>query len=270
VALDLTSVNAKLGRAQEHFETVTNEVRTWLDPCPYRLVQQINADCTRYSFMLKVVKEPPLQHWSLVIADCINNLRCALDHFVYAIAIHEAKGVIPPPNGGSLYFPICSSSKEFESDRVQRRIRTLSATVRTEIKAMQPYNRPHKVFPSLLSILQDLDNANKHRLLRLAFATFGQGKASFTLPDAGPGPICDMFVRYGELKDGAEVHSLVFKRPTPDVDYKLTADLILALWHGKRDPASPPWAERTEFSPLIKLIVREVRFVMHSICAKVK
>jgi hypothetical protein len=43
-----------------------------------------------------------------MIGDCLPNLRCALDHLVYAIAIHES-GQSPPPCEGSLAFPICDS-----------------------------------------------------------------------------------------------------------------------------------------------------------------
>src|SRR5207248_602403 len=87
IALNLTSVQAKLGRAEEHFNSYRGELRPWIQRKPYTLVGHINADCTEYAAVLEITEQPLLQRWSLIIADSLHNLRSALDNLVYAVAV---------------------------------------------------------------------------------------------------------------------------------------------------------------------------------------
>src|SRR2546423_118876 len=95
MTLDLSSVRAKLTRSQEHAQAVKNEAQAWTDRHPYTLIEKTNSDYTRFSLILRVNEAPPIQRWSLMVADCISNLRTALDHLVYAIAIHESGSTAP-------------------------------------------------------------------------------------------------------------------------------------------------------------------------------
>jgi hypothetical protein len=70
-----------------------------------RSSREKDAGGRRHSLILRVLKLPALERWSLVAADCVHNLRCALDHLVYAIAVYES-GQDPPPNHRGLQFPI--------------------------------------------------------------------------------------------------------------------------------------------------------------------
>ena len=76
------SVHAKIRRAEEHAETIKQEITAWSDSDPYSVVRQRNAEATRYSVIVKVEKEPPLERWALITGDCVHNLRAALDHAV--------------------------------------------------------------------------------------------------------------------------------------------------------------------------------------------
>ncbi len=147
MSVDLSSVNAKLRRAEEHAQAVKDEVRAWMDTNPYSVSKEPNADFTRYSLILHVSKEPLLERWGLMIGDSIHCLRCVLDHLVYAIAIHES-GQNPPPDADSLQFPIADSADNFARDS-RRRLKPLSNPVRAVIESLQPYNRPHPDLPPL-------------------------------------------------------------------------------------------------------------------------
>ena len=96
----------KLRRAEEHVETIKKEIDTWRNSSPYRLIRQANADFTRHGLIIKVNTSPDLIRWSLILSDVVHNLRCTLDHLVYAVAIHES-GSNPPPLADKLAFPIC-------------------------------------------------------------------------------------------------------------------------------------------------------------------
>ena len=74
-----------------------------------------------------------------------------------------------PPDENKLMFPITDSAVKF--NEAAQRIRSLSAPVRKAIEDVQPFNRPHPKLPPLLAILRDFENIDKHRLLRLAYAS---------------------------------------------------------------------------------------------------
>src|SRR5260370_41099258 len=99
--------------------------------------------------------------------DAINNMRTALDYLVQTIAIHESGQAIPPC-AKSLHFPITDSRAEFNERVRTKKLGDISDPVRAIFESLQPYNGPHPTLPPILAILRQLNNTDKHRLLRLA------------------------------------------------------------------------------------------------------
>jgi len=97
MALDLSSVNAKLNRADSHLNAYRDEVTRWAASNPYHLSTGANADSTRHHVAIHITENPDFESWSLIIGDCVHNLRSALEHLVYAIAVNDA-GQNPPPD----------------------------------------------------------------------------------------------------------------------------------------------------------------------------
>ena len=62
MALDLTSVHAKLGRADEHLRMLESEIRAWIDTSPYKVIQKVNADFTHYSLVAKLTEDCPISN----------------------------------------------------------------------------------------------------------------------------------------------------------------------------------------------------------------
>jgi hypothetical protein len=259
--IQIDSIKAKLQHAEGYLNSVKDEVKSWMNENPYSITRETNSDSTRYSLILRINKEPALQKWSLVIGNIVHNLRCALDHLVYAIAIHES-GQYPPPSENKLMFPICDTSSIFRNE-ANRRLATLSDRVRTAIETVQPYNRPHAELPPLLSILRGFDNTDKHRLLHLAYSAVSMGDIGFCGPSATIETKCQFLANTGELEDGAEIAAFVFERPTPNMQYdRIIFDVILALWHGKRDPSDSVFRERSDFVGLLQILTDEVKTVI--------
>lgn len=258
--LDLASFDAKLGRAKHHTEAVENEIIAWLNPKPYRLSPKVNADATRHSVIIHIDKIAPVARWSLVIGDAIHNIRSALDHFVYTIAVHESRQN-PPPNERVLAFPICDCADIYRKSKW--RIETLSDDVRTAIERVQPYNRPHPPLPPLLAMLRDFDDADKHRLLTPMFATAYGGEVNlFRKGGIFLGSRCiEIFVNDGELKDGTEIMAVTFDRATPNVKIDGSLTFMFALRHAKG---------RDDFNALLRMLTAEVRAVKDIVIAAVK
>src|SRR5258707_1742458 len=116
MALDLISVQAKVDHSAKHFQTLEDKVFTWQDGNFCSIEAERNREFTEHSLIYRCTQEPDLLDWSLVFGDCIHNLRCALDHLVYAIAAHESKKS-PPPRWNQLAFPILYANTKFSNFR---------------------------------------------------------------------------------------------------------------------------------------------------------
>ena len=267
--LDLTSVRAKLARSQENTQALKDEVRAWMDRRPYSVVQQTNAERTRYSLVIRINEPARFQRWSLILADALNNLRNALDHLVYAIACHEA-APNPPAKEGKLRFPLTDCSTNFDAEVSRGSLGTISEPVRAAIKAAQPYNRPHESVPPLLAILRDLNNADKHRLIQLVYGTVHAGDIGFVGQQPFPTGSWQPIPFTGEIKDGTEIFAMVSDSPSPDMKFDRTIfDIVLAVRHGKRDPSGPDWCDRTDIFALYSEIATEARKTIYEVAAKV-
>jgi len=253
----------KLGRAQEHADTFYRELKTWVDSDPYVIGKKVNADGSRHSNFIENIKvNPSLDRWACIIGDCIHNLRSALDHFIYAVAIRES-GQDPPPSERTLQFPIADSPEKYGGQLWH--IKPLSLSVRAGIERLQPYNRRHPSLPPLLGLLRDLDDLDKHRLLNVVTSQVGEGKFSFTnLPPGTGRPVVD-YRREG-LELGAELAWFTINPPQLKVDYHHEAAIVIAISH----IPGPSGNGRTEAPVVIEELTTEVQRVIEILGTLVK
>ncbi|HKW16426.1 MAG TPA: hypothetical protein VJO35_02840 [Terriglobales bacterium] len=263
--IDLANIRAKLSRSQEHAQTIYGEIKAWIDREPYSLTKQVNPDCTRYSLVLRENEPAPFKRWTLIFSDALNNLRSALDYLVYEVAVIDTC-TIPPAFERKLMFPLTDSDADFdEAVRKRRVLGDISDPVRAVFKSLQPYHRPHPTLPPLLYILRELNNTDKHRLLNLAYGAITQGNLGLVGHHPPDGRKCQTLVAFGEIKDGTEVAANVFDRPTPNMEWDRTEmEIVVAVWHGKRDASAPEFTAYTELSGLLRLLISEVRTVIHT------
>ena len=227
----------KLKWATEHLDTLRGEVRPWLKSEPYRIVKNYHAETNYHivSLELNAGKQPPLERWSLIAADCVHNVRTALDQLAYGAAILSS-GTNPPPSEGSIQFPIADDPDKFPELMKRYKIDTLKPSVRTAIESMQPYNRPNPHdgrLPSVMALLRDFDNRDKHRLLRLATQQAHSATIDELATDLDT-DITNFVVHIGPLQDGAKILSFSTSKPTPDVKYKVIVNLIVASAFGPK------------------------------------
>jgi len=262
--LDLSAVRAKLARSQEHAQAINNEISAWVDRKPYGLTHHVNSDSTRYSLVLRENEAAPFQRWTLMLADCLNNLRSALDYLVYAVAVSESHSD-PPPKWDKLMFPITDCRVKFDNAVRRGRLGEISEPVRTVIETLQPYHRPHPKLPPLLGILRDLNDSDKHRLLNLAYGAIAQGALRLEGTHPLDGRSFEPVLNMGQIKDGAEVAAMVCDRPTPNMQWgKIEIAIIVVVRHRKRDPSGPDFTGHTEVSALLDLLSDEARSIIHS------
>lgn len=219
------SSREKLARAAEHLDALHAETQGWNDDDPFEITRESNADDTEHIWGVHYRTQPDLLRWGILLGDALHNLRGALDHAVYALAVANC-GRNPPNDEGKLAFPIVSEAGRWDGSKW--RIESLSQPAQTAIERLQPYNRlkPGKWFMPLwwLSRLHDID---KHRLLHVA--TF-QSQPEELVIDAAPGSYVAEW-NIGTHVDGPPLLRLTFTTPHPNVyvDLKAVGGVILAI-----------------------------------------
>jgi hypothetical protein len=261
---DYSSMWAKLDRAKELLLGLDTEVLAWINTAPYGFVTNINENKTCVSIIAKVKGEPaPLVRWSLILADIFHNLRCVLDHMVWAIAIYEDP-TLDPLKRYRLQFPIWCDPPS-ASDR--QRISTLSDPVRTAIDLVQPYRGlPEPVFPMKpLCILSWLENINKHKLLKMAQSCIGAGDVKITWKGTPDEPKRTIYS--GEVKDGTELLSFTFDTPQTDVKCEVASLRgIVAIIYPK---STPKGTDRDDYAALSDAIIQSITCVINVVTASV-
>jgi hypothetical protein len=267
--LDPKSVYGKLSSAEEHFKLVDAEISAWMKGCTYSFAFRHNADFTRHAVVLsRTDPEPDLLRWTLIIGDCINNLRSSLDHLIYAVAKHEMRND-PTCDIEKLAFIIVDKPELFMNKDNRKRLEGLSQEVIDAVRSCQPFIRRHPVLPPALAILRNFSNDDKHRLLRTANSAPTILDLEFTSPrlreDKRIIPVSE------PIGNNAEICVVESPQPDPELGFKgHSLGMEVALWHGTRDADSNPMDGRTGYAGLLPILIGEVKFVIESVRAAVK
>ena len=167
--MSFEGVRAKIQRAREHRAlkaeiTTTFAKRDNLPRVGTKYDEQTCEHVVYVSYMPDL--SGIVERASLQFGDSVHNLRSALDHLVFDLALRFKKGEVKNPR--RLAFPITDTESLWERER--SRVADLSPDDAAVIKWYQPYeavaraNRPPNT-PTLLGLLRDFDDWDKHRLL---------------------------------------------------------------------------------------------------------
>ena len=168
----LAGVEAKIDRAKQHLDALNGAIETYLDKDPYRFVSDEHTDehSYRYEIFLEVDEFPPDEMWGPIIGDAVHNLRSALDHLAWELALPETREQTPR----RIEFPIFLDDPA-QNAEARGRLAVKLACLRPEshalVDAAQPYNTGNPHHP--LWLLQALWNTDKHRTLHTAGFLFG-------------------------------------------------------------------------------------------------
>ena len=220
-----SSCRAKLERADMHLDALYRHIDSWSNPNPCRIERESNADGSEHLFRFRIDRDPPVWNWAADMGDALHNLRCALDHIVYAFAmLHTRKN--PPDGDSQLAFPICSDPKYFKA-ATKKRLQGIDSNVIAAIERTQPYNRTKPNGFAPLWYLAQLNDIDKHRLMPLA--VFGAHHDEI-VTDAAPGTFQALW-NTSALIDGAPMLRLILTEPNPSVyvDLKATGAIVLNL-----------------------------------------
>lgn len=105
--------------------------------------------------------------WGLMIGDAIHNIRCALDHLWWQLAIDHLGRKPTEEEAREIQFPILTYLDP-EKFRRHRFVKHVSTEAADKAERMQRYDASPDQ-PLLLTVLADLSNHDKHREIRPAF-----------------------------------------------------------------------------------------------------
>ena len=172
----LLSYLYKLYRANEHLESLDQELIAFLQPDSYEIVTKFEderdiagEDRVRGTLRRRVIfkREPPLLVWGNIIGDVIQNLRSALDHVIFAISFSRAPSEFRDDR--TTEFPICDDPNTFHRPRRRNRpplyeIRGIPPDAQAVVEGLQPYHRGKGYLSDdPLWILREMSNIDKHR-----------------------------------------------------------------------------------------------------------
>jgi hypothetical protein len=245
----------RLQRALYHLESLKAESAAWIEECPYRTWSEPDVDSSKKVVWVEEFDTPPPE-LSLIIGDCLHNLRCALDNLVLELAIAFSKGPVSSKIETDSGFPIFIEKNPGKLDNMLGGINPRAKAI---IEGLQPYTRGERLAKTdPLWWLNKLNNMDKHRLPHLVF--FTPKSLGFIAPGnyatdeielMRRGPVEDRapLARYPAfVKNGAEVEvylhpafSVSFGKGVPEGVPRLAVPEILRVIHRRivRDVLPP-------------------------------
>lgn len=257
----LWSAEAKFRNGSDYLTRLRSKVVGWLKDDVGSVGVEQSADATEHALVLALATLPPTEDWSLLIGDVLHNLRASLDHAVYALAVARNRSD-PPPFAEDLAFPIADTSTKFTDALARHRLGDLALDpgIRAAIEGLQPYSRTDPAHIPLLTILRELENRDKHRLVPIIGAAMKGGEVEPFIPPMEPWPkISTRIWTHGPIKQRTEVFTLILDRPAPDVEMRNPGfDYYLAL-------EIPGLLDPTDMIGLLEVIRDEVRYCLDAI-----
>ncbi|MFL6137589.1 MAG: hypothetical protein ACJ74O_07295 [Frankiaceae bacterium] len=175
----------KLHWAATHMGQLWQEMGTFVYARPYEITYELDIEAPEYVFYVDRLQIPP-PHWALLFGDFVHNLRAALDHLAYQLALRAKPGIDSDAKASRrISFPIVDTPTEFKNAvKPILNIGALRDEDRERIEELQPYNAQNvdiwgpaafipRPIPHYLRLIRDFDNADKHRLIKPVWYTVG-------------------------------------------------------------------------------------------------
>jgi hypothetical protein len=250
---------AKLDRAENHLRGFEEEVRTFLGPNLYSIQSDRYPETRHYEFRVHFSRAVPHIRWGVLVGDIVHNIRCALDYVAWELAEAEGESM---PNDRRTMFPLFIDPRLYERHG-KPRIRRLGERAQTMVERLQPYRRENR-YADPLWLLEELDSADKHKLLTVTLIAVKDGILTYHVPlkyrvDG------TTFLIQGDIVEGANVGTLSFAEPPSgyppmpqDSDVHVHIDLAIDVIL-RRSPDDPARYLALEF---LRAMLRHARKIV--------
>ncbi len=227
----LDGTRLKIVRAEEHLDTLDGENRAYMDDQPYEIVHERDEERSSDVYRFHVRQPPPLR-LSILMGDCLHNLRSGLNHLAWQLVFADSGTPTTQTD-----FPIFKAESDFRAHKKRKKAPTgvaggVSQQAAALIERLQPYNKTDgspEEHP--LWILHYRNNVDKHR--RLSLTTLGTSNTQITLTNTAGHPISALqFLDHprgaGPVDDGTEVGAFpILDNPEMKINMQGTAFVAL-------------------------------------------
>lgn len=275
----LEGVDLKLNRAADRFDALVKATAEFLaDQNTYEVGIEQHPKARGFLLRVKKVERPPIS-LSLLIGECVQQYRSALDHLAFQLLIANTRGRLPTKLVKRSEFPIFNSGRRFRGHRNRKgepssgsgwaKIEGIAPEAQTIIEALQPYHRRKNPRSRALLQLQELSNIDKHRVLHVTVAAL-RGSSIEIQKTLNVSEINPSGFEPGPLKRDAVIATVevIPSDPSKRTETKMQPELLTDIAFTKGGPARsirgepvlPMLAEIGEFvftevvSPLADLI----------------
>jgi hypothetical protein len=223
----------KLERADKHFQTLDDRVNRWLSKDRYRVTDELDPE--RGDHVVSLHPDETPECFSVLISDCIHNMRSALDNLAYDLAVAYTGERLTDRQRQKSEFPIFGD-KPLSATNRNKKIGGVHPEAIKVICDLQPHLRPDNGYASdPLWVLHELENIDKHRTITTVLGQFqmmelpGPFKLVGVVINMGIGPLEGKteLMRYG---------SAIPLEPNGEVEIKPRATLDVAF--PKASPAN--------------------------------
>jgi hypothetical protein len=228
----------KLYRATLHLQELQREISEYLSSQPHSTALYSDGSGRRYVLKGHLSHEPP-EMMPLIIGDCLQNMRVALDHLAWALA--ELGGKKPP---GNTAFPIYIDPDDFH-DRTKKgvptarsglgKMRTLPKEAQELIEELQPYHGDDPTRHPLW-VLNEYSRIDRHRTLSVMYSLsdytdfkIGRIDAAGNFVEFTNDDVEDLGIVSGAFYDGQELLRFTLKRPLKNVQVRYESPQYIAF-----------------------------------------
>jgi hypothetical protein len=229
-------VRLKFNRAHHHLVELDEEIRAFLELKPYRtILHKEDADGLEY-VLRGYVTHRPSEMWPLIIGDCLQNMRAALDHLAWQLVL--AAGNSPDTGTAFPIFiddPFAPGASKRLRNGFERNTRDMPSEAITRIKRLQPYNAEDPELDPLW-ILHDYARIDRHQTISVVLAdseTVGvdigrriESGEFISDPDIA---IENSTLTLGSFVHGAPLFSFTLREPEPNVDVEYDSPLYITF-----------------------------------------
>ena len=163
MTISLNGCRAKVARAKEHKEILKDYLRETFSTDKNRIGVGVRFDANTSEHVTYISRVPDLgdhfEYIALIVGDILQNLRSALDHLAWQLALWHTNGNIKKPR--RVQFPIIDNPQDFPKARNDA-LAEIYPAHQTIIERFQPYKGIDGV---LLGLLNGLCTVDKHRLV---------------------------------------------------------------------------------------------------------
>jgi hypothetical protein len=160
----LEGSRAKLERASAHLDSFERGVRDYLrgDPVKIENRDEAEGELRRITWVASATKDPPAA-LGLLVGDWANNARAALDYIVYELVRKETG----EPDPRWTMFPVAPKESAYP-EMARKRLKGVPPWALPVFEGLQPFHDGDDAPFHPLSILAEVSNRDKHRLVHTA------------------------------------------------------------------------------------------------------